>query len=76
VIDSRNRVKPGFKVLGYCEARRLPVRPRNEGFAIMVEDTQLPEENIFWLHVETLGNETPTKPPAPSIKRKRAKVKR
>jgi hypothetical protein len=75
VIDSHDKVKPGFKVLGYCEARRLPVRPRNEGFAIMVEDTQLPEENIFWLHVETLGSKTPTKPPAPSIKRKRAKVK-
>lgn len=73
VIDSREQVKPGFKLLGYCEARRLPVRPRNKGYAIMVEDTQLPEQTTFWLHVENIqGVVAQKKPPAPSIKLKKA----
>lgn len=67
VIDAREDLKPGFKALGYCDARRLPVRPRKDGFALMVEDTQLPEENIFWLHVERIRGVTPTKPPAKSV---------
>ena len=68
VIDSFDQVKPGFKALGYCDARRLPVRPRTEGYALMVEDTQLPEQTQFWLHVDNIkGVTTPTKPPAKSV---------
>lgn len=67
VIDSFEQPKRGFKILGYCEARRLPVRPRTEGFAIMVEDTQLPEDNIFWLHVDKIKGVAPTKPPERSV---------
>lgn len=74
VIDSREQIKPGFKILGYCEARRLPVRPRTKGYAIMVEDIQLPEEKKFWLHVEKVqGAVVEKKPPAPSVKLKKAK---
>lgn len=75
VIDSFEQPKPGFKILGYCEARRLPVRPRTEGFAIMVEDTQLPEDNVFWLHVENIKGVTPTKPPAKSVRMLKPKKK-
>ena len=33
----------------------------------MVEDTQLPEQTQFWLHVERIKGVTPTKPPAASV---------
>lgn len=32
----RHRVRPGFRVLGWCDARRLAVRPREFGLAVML----------------------------------------
>lgn len=41
-------LKPGVKLLGYCKADRLRVRPRTEGYAIMIE---LEDGTICWTHV-------------------------
>lgn len=35
--------------VGYCDASRLQVRPRNNLMALMCED---PDGNKFWFHVE------------------------
>lgn len=31
------KLQPGVTFIGYCDAKRLSVRPKSEGFAIMVE---------------------------------------
>lgn len=69
VATIKGTPKPGVKFLGYCEARRLPVRPRNEGFAVMAE---MENGEVTWLHVDQLPGITEKliKPPASSIKRK------
>ena len=64
VIDEFDTPKKGFTVLGYCDANRLKVRPRTEGYALMLESE---DGEKFWLHVERLHGLK--KPPAPSIKK-------
>lgn len=51
VMTTRHTAKPGVKFLGFCEASRLPVRPRAEGFALMAE---MENGDVVWLHVEQL----------------------
>lgn len=69
VATHKGTPKPGVKFLGYCEARRLLVRPRTEGFAVMAE---MENGDVTWLHVDQLPGVTEklTKPPAPSTKMK------
>jgi hypothetical protein len=37
--------------IGYCEAKKLRVRPRDEGFAFLVLNTETQEEIWFHNHV-------------------------
>ncbi len=41
---------PGIKLLGYCNAKDLAVRPRTTGFALMMEW----KGNDFWFHADSL----------------------
>lgn len=44
-----NRPKAGFKEIGRCDASKLMVRPRTEGFAVMLEHEE--SGDTFWIHV-------------------------
>lgn len=69
VATVKGTPQPGVKFLGYCDARRLKVRPRTEGFAVMAE---MENGDVIWLHVDQLPGITEklTKPPAASVKQK------
>lgn len=41
-----SKLQPDVKLVGWCDASRLPVRPRTEGYAVMVE---IDGEEI-WFH--------------------------
>jgi hypothetical protein len=54
VTEDFNNLKPGVVAVGWCEAIKLPVRPRHEGAAILVEnpytDSEFEQAEI-WIHV-------------------------
>lgn len=35
------------RAIGWCDATRVPVKPKNEGYAVMCED----EDGKFWFHI-------------------------
>ena len=39
----------GFREIGRCDARKLRVRPRDEGWAVMLYSEE--HHETFWLHV-------------------------
>lgn len=49
-----SRFQPGVNVLGYCDAIRLRVRPRNEGFAVLVEVLFDDAWEECWMHCNKL----------------------
>jgi hypothetical protein len=51
IVDSAfEELQPGVKILGWCWAKDLPVRPRTEGKAILVEFEDGPDIIECWLH--------------------------
>lgn len=44
-------INPKWTILGYCKAESLKVRPKDEGFAIMVETDEDDDILRCWFHL-------------------------
>lgn len=45
------KLQPNWNVLGYCNASELRCRPKDSGYAVMVEDYQETEIVRCWFHL-------------------------
>jgi hypothetical protein len=49
-----DKPQPGWRLLGWCEAHRISVRPQESGFVVLFEKVYLTDEDRLW-HVDDVG---------------------
>ena len=57
--DIMENLKPNVKLIGWCNSENLSVRPKQNMFAIMVQFTDEPFEEV-WLHHQFINTDLPS----------------